>query len=91
MLCACGGTSLHAQGLYDVSEAYLNNYDFDSGYDYAVGETGNVAQEIRDVAGWTKDFSVDYTIIGTYQIGTAKTFNGAAVPATAHAPAGARC
>lgn len=84
MLCACGGTSLHAQGLYDVSEAYLNNYDFDSGYDYAVGETGNVAQEIRDVAGWTKDFSVDYTITGTYQIGTAKTFNGAAVPATAH-------
>ncbi len=68
----------------DVTAFYLNNAGFDSRYDYTIDDTGNVAQEILDVDGWTKDISVDYTITGVYQIGTKKTFNGASVPATAY-------
>ena len=67
---------------YDITSYYLQNSEFDSRFDYSVGETGNVAQEIRDVDGWTKNISVDYTITGVYQIGTGKTFNGASIPAT---------
>ena len=77
-LCSMG---VAAQNLYDVTDAYLSNGGFDSNYHYAVGETGNVAQEIKDIDGWTKDFTVDYTITGVYQLGTAKTFNNVAVPA----------
>jgi hypothetical protein len=34
------------------------------------------------VDGWTNDYTMNYTIVGTYQVGTKKTFNGARVPAT---------
>lgn len=81
---AWGVLSMSAQSLHDISAAYLTNHSFDSNFDYALGESGNVAQEIREVKGWTKDISVNYTITGVYQIGTAKTFNGAAVPAKAY-------
>lgn len=80
----CSVASLSAQATHDVSSAYLTNNEFDTHFDYAATETGNVAQEIREVEGWTKNITVDYTITGVYQIGTAKTFNGAPVPATAH-------
>lgn len=68
----------------DVTDEYLANPYFDNEeyFDYGVSETGNVAQEILDVTGWTKDINVDYTITGTYAVGTGKTFNGASVPAT---------
>lgn len=59
----------------DVSELLLTNWGFDSEYDYDKNATGNVVQEILDVPGWTKAHSMDYTIVGTYQFGTKKTFN----------------
>ena len=67
---------------YDLTKIYLHNAGFDSHFDYTIDDTGNVAQEILDVDGWTKDISVNYTITGVYQIGTKKTFNGASVPST---------
>lgn len=78
-LCAAG---MMAQN-YDITKIYLRNAGFDNHFDYTIDDTGNVAQEILDVEGWTKDISVNYTITGVYQIGTKKTFNDAAVPATA--------
>lgn len=81
---AWGSLALSAQGLHDISEAYLANNGFDTHFDYAADATGNVAQEIREVQGWTKDISVNYTITGVYQVGTAKTFNGAPVPSVAY-------
>lgn len=77
------GLSIHSSyGQTDVTADHLTNAGFDSGFHYKKGESGNVAQEIRDISGWTKDISVDYTITGIYQFGTAKTFNGASVPAS---------
>ena len=73
---------VRAQAVYDVTQAYLDNSGFDSDFDYTIDDTGNVAQEILDVKGWTKNISVNYTITGVYQLGTPKTFNGVAVPAT---------
>lgn len=78
-LCLC---SYSALAQVDVTAIYLKNAGFDARYDYPVGVTGNVAQEMLPVDGWTNDYSVAYTIVGTYQIGTAITFNGAMVPAT---------
>lgn len=69
---------------YDISGNYLQNTGFDSNYNYKVGDEGNVSQEILEVEGWTKNISVNYTITGVYQFGTAKTFNGAAVPANGY-------
>lgn len=66
----------------DVTDGYLLNPGFDSEYDYDKTATGNVAQEMLSVAGWTNDYTMDYTIVGIYELGTAKTFNGASVPAT---------
>ena len=66
--------------VFIVSDVYLKNADFNANYDHAVGETGNVAQQICELPGWNKDFSVNYMIAGVYQIGTNKTFNGAKVP-----------
>ena len=80
LCCAFGGVVCHGQTLYDLSDVYLKNVDFNANYDHAVGETGNVAQQICELPGWNKDFSVNYTIAGVYQIGTNKTFNGAKVP-----------
>lgn len=70
-----------AQTVYDITQAYLANAGFDSDFDYTIDDTGNVAQEILDVNGWTKNISVNYTITGVYQLGTQKTFNGASIPA----------
>lgn len=77
---AFGSVVCHGQTLYNLSDVYLKNADFNANYDHAVGETGNVAQQICELPGWNKDFSVNYTIAGVYQIGTNKTFNGAKVP-----------
>lgn len=88
LLLSCMGVCVSlisgAQTNYNVTEAYLKNAGFDTHFDYAVGETGNVAQEIKDIYGWTKNISVNYTITGVYQIGTAKTFNHTPVPSKAH-------
>ena len=70
-----------ADDFHDISGAYLQNTGFDSNYNYKVGDEGNVSQEILEIDGWTKNISVNYTITGVYQFGTAKTFNGVAVPA----------
>lgn len=75
LMCTAG-----AMAQVDVTAIYLKNAGFDTNYDYPVGATGNVAQEMLNVDGWTNDYSVAYTIVGTYQIGTKKTFNGASVP-----------
>ena len=80
LCCALGSVVCHGQTLYDLSDVYLKNADFNANYDHAVGETDNVAQQICELPGWNKDFSVNYTIAGVYQIGTNKTFNGAKVP-----------
>ena len=80
LLCLSGIAGTMAQ--VDVTPIYLKNAGFDTSYDYPIDAIGNVAQEMLDVDGWTNDYSVAYTIVGTYQIGTKKTFNGASVPAT---------
>lgn len=74
--------SMMALGYHDVTPVYLQNTGFDSEFDYAASATGNVAQEIREIKGWTKNISVNYTITGVYQFGTSKTFNGASIPPT---------
>lgn len=66
----------------DVTALYLENAGFDTHYDYDINATGNVAQEMLPVVGWTNDYTMNYTIVGVYQVGTQKTFNGASVPAT---------
>ena len=77
---ALGAGSVAAQT--DVTNSYLLNPGFDNEYNYDKTATGNVAQEMLSIDGWNNDYTVDYTIVGIYQLGTAKTFNGARVPAT---------
>ena len=77
-------TGAKAQDYHDITSFYLQNAGFDTDFDYTIDDTGNVAQEIREVKGWTKDFTANYTITGVYQIGTKTTFNGASVPSTAY-------
>ena len=81
-LAAIFSIAANATDYYDITSSYLKNSNFDSNYHYPASATGNVKQEILEIDGWTKDIKVDYTITGVYQFGTAKTFNGVAVPAT---------
>ena len=53
-----------AQEMHDITDHYLANAGFDTRFDYTIDDTGNVAQEILDVDGWTKNISVNYTITG---------------------------
>lgn len=73
----CLGLSLSASADIDVTDLYLQNAGFDDAehFDYKANESGNVAQEILPIYGWSKDISVDYTITGIYELGTQKTFN----------------
>ena len=65
----------------DISKYYLENYGFDSDFDYPASSTQNVAQEIRSIPGWTQDFTMDYTITGVYEFGFGGVFNNGKVPA----------
>jgi len=76
------GATAVGQTLYDVTDAYLKNTRFDSSFDHKVGETGNVESEMLDIEGWLQANSVTNTIVGTWQLGTALTFDGASIPAT---------
>ena len=71
--------SIQASAETDVSALFLNNWGFDSDFNYKKGESGNVAQEILDIPGWEMDISVNYTITGVYEFGTSKTFNTSGV------------
>jgi len=68
----------------DVTAKYLTNWGFDENFDYTASDAKTVSQEMLEVDGWTKDFSIDYTITGVYEFGTATTFNGASVPASGY-------
>ena len=68
----------------DISQFYLSNSGFDSNFNYKAGQTNNVAEEIKTVAGWTADLSASYTIVGTYEFGFKGVYNTATVPATGY-------
>lgn len=69
----------------DVSSAYLQNNGFDANFNYGTSASGNVAQEIDDISGWTKDISVNYTIAATFAYGTGATFNNSSsLPASGY-------
>lgn len=82
IICSVTVINMMASDYHDVTPVYLKNTGFDNEFDYAASATGNVAQEIREIKGWTMNISVNYTITGVYQFGTSKTFNGVSVPAT---------
>ncbi len=68
----------------DVTKYFLNNYGFDSDFDYPASSTAKVAQEIKEIDGWTANLSADYTVTGVYEFGFKGTFNSATVPATGY-------
>ena len=68
----------------DVSQYYLVNSGFDTDFDYKSGQTTVVAEEIKEVDGWTADLTATYTIVGTYEYGFAGTFNTAKVPSASY-------
>lgn len=81
-LAVAGMTSgASAQDYYDVTSAYLLNAGFDQGFNYAVGETGDVvADEINPISYWDVT-SVKVGVLGLWQWGSAKTIEGLTVPA----------
>ena len=81
LACLTGGT---AKGQTDITKYYLSNYGFDTGFHYPAGSTANVTQEILDIPGWTKGFTIDYTITGIYEFGFKGKFNEGTVPATGY-------
>ena len=66
----------------DVTKYFLNNYGFDSDFDYPASSSAKVTQEIREINGWTANLSADYTVTGVYEFGFKGTFNNGTVPAT---------
>lgn len=71
--------SINAQT--DITQYYLSNHGFDENFDYTATSTQNVAEEIKNVQGWTAELSASYTIVGTYEFGFGGVFNSATVPA----------
>lgn len=66
----------------DVTRYYLTNFEFDDNFDYTKAQSNDVAQEIREINGWIKNFDANYTISGIYEFGFKGQFNKAVVPAT---------
>ena len=83
-LCILAIVAMTAAGqeYYDLTEHYLTNSLFDGEYDYDQTRTGNVAQEMQPVNGWTNDYTMNYTVVGIYQVGSPITYNGASIPAS---------
>ena len=73
--------SLSVAAQTDVSQYFIENYGFDANFDYLKSSDKAVAQEIKEVKGWTQDFTMNYTITGVYEFGFQGTFNGGSVPA----------
>ena len=65
----------------DVSQYFIENYGFDTNFNYPASSTKNVAQEIKAIDGWTQDFTMDYTVTGVYEFGFGGVFNNGQVPA----------
>lgn len=74
--------SMNAQK--DVTKYFMTNYSFDENFHYTAGQTNDVAQEIKQIDGWTQGFNIDYTITGIYEFGFKGKFNTASVPATGY-------
>ena len=81
LLMLMGWASLGVMAQDDVTRYYLTNYGFDTDFDYPATSKVRVAQEIRDIEGWTANLSANYTITGVYEFGFGGTFNGTSVPA----------
>ena len=47
--------SINAQT--DITQYYLSNHGFDENFDYTATSTQNVAEEIKNVQGWTAELS----------------------------------
>ncbi len=74
-------SGVHAQDYYDVTSAYLLNAGFDQGFNYAVGDTGNVeADRIHAVSHWDVS-AATVGVLGVWQWGAGTTVSGCAVPA----------
>ncbi len=72
--------TIAASAQTDVSQYFLQNFGFDSNFDYSASSSQNVAQELKDVPGWTTQVNATYTIIGVYEFGFQGTFNKGKVP-----------
>ena len=81
LLCAC---VLQAAADADITRYVMFNAGFDRNYNHTAAESGNVAQELNEVSGWTAELSADYTVSGVYEFGYKGTFNGATVPAAGY-------
>ena len=76
--------ALQAAANADITRYVMINAGFDRNYNHTAAESGNVAQELNEVSGWTSELSADYTVSGVYEFGYKGTFNGATVPAAGH-------
>lgn len=77
-----GTIAAQAQEWYDVTQLSLANSGFNTGFNYVVGDEGNVDEDLRDIPSWTPTELSFATVAGVYQFGTQKTFLSTAVPAT---------
>lgn len=68
---------------YDITSHYLNNAGFDTLITYGRSATGNINNEINNVAYWNNKTHVTYNSAAVIEVGSSKTFNGVGVPATA--------
>ncbi len=83
-LLSFGLLAMSSMAQTDVTKYFLSNYGFDSDFDYDSNSTASVAQEIKEIDGWTPDLSATYTITGVYEFGFKGSFNGAVVPAAGY-------
>ena len=79
LLALLSGGQLLAQSA-DITKYYLQNYGFDTDFDYPATSSATVSQEILDIPGWTANLSADYTITGIYEFGFKGKFNNGTVP-----------
>lgn len=80
--------ALSAQALeyYDITTHYLQNSRFDAAVDYDRNATGDVTNTVTTtIKGWklTEGSKTTLSTAATFQYGTAATFYGVAIPATA--------
>jgi len=68
--------------MYDITENYLKNTQFDVSFDYDTIATNNVRNTSKEITGWQKNTSASTSVVAaTFQYGTSANVSGMKIPA----------
>lgn len=67
--------------MYDITENYLQNSQFDANFDYNLESTSNAKNSVKEISGWNKNTTASTgAVAATFQYGTQAQVNSKPLP-----------